>query len=174
MMDSKGKINEKRKYSRVADKVKFFYKSDFTNQKDWFIGWTSNLSLGGAFVKLLRPLPVGSRITIRLPLDFIGRGTTVCNFFATVVRHADQEAFGQGASGITFLQEGLENEKVVLSRYVRDKEQINISGEARVMVKAGIMKTEKKLENLMREAAREVDKGNLKKKGFLSRLFGKS
>jgi hypothetical protein len=173
-MESKGNITEKRKYLRVPDKVKFFYKSDFTNQKDWFIGWTSNLSLGGAFVKLLRPLPVGSRITVRLPLDFIGRGTTVCNFFATVVRHADQEAFGQGAAGITFLQEGLENEKVVLSRYVRDKEQMAGSGQMKAIARSGYLKSEKKLENLMREAAKEVDKGNQKKKGFLSRLFGKS
>ena len=163
---------EKRKYSRIPDKAKIFYKSDYINQKDWSLGWINNISIGGAFLKMSRPLPVGSKINIKLSLELINKGTTVCNISATIIRLADPAVFGSGSAGIAFLKNTLGSEGALITKYVREKEETKDFGKARLLAKSGVLKTEKKFQKLMKEAIVEVDKNNSKKKGFLSRLFG--
>lgn len=165
---------EKRKYPRIPKKMKFFYKADYTDQKNWLFGWINNLSLGGAFAKLSTPLPVGSRISLRLPLEFMARGTTVCNLSAQVVRI--DETKGDAVMGITFLHGavGSESEKVTLAKYVREQNDSRQVGKNKMKVKSGAHSSEKKLRAAMQEAVADVDGKKKRRKGFISKIFDKS
>ncbi len=165
---------ERRKYPRIRGIVKFFYKPEFSASDKWINGLISNLSLSGAFVRLPRKIPIGIKISVRMPLEFIKRGTTICHLPATVVRHVATNSRGETLMGVMFEKDvlGVEDEKIALSRYIKEQQDRNKAGKAKFKSSGDQLNRQKKMEKLMEEANDEVDDEE-SKEGFFSKIFGK-
>ena len=167
---------EKRKYPRVYSKFKFHFRPAYSYDSNWKLGWVGNLSLSGALVRLPRVFPMGSKIALKLPLEFSNRGTTVCVLWAVIVRLIAKNSIGECLMGISFDHQGIEseNQKVALSRYVKEYSEGKKSSKDGSSDAVENERTSSRFNGLIKNALQEIECVPKRKKGFLSRIFKRS
>lgn len=82
-------MGEHREHARVPIELKVVY----TRVNRFFADYTRNLSRGGAFVLSREPLPVGTRIALKLTVPSLEEPISLCG---EVVRHGTPAEPGMG------------------------------------------------------------------------------